>query len=224
MHNDQKNKIFILDEDSISMRLSNQSYHPSDATIQSNLKTIIYDLNKLNSSDEFCHCGCSEGCCCTEATSFNSCSSNWNCWIDKLNTPLLNKSKDSIQSPLRPQSSSEVIEVDINEVEISSRFSDYSSIQPSSISIAKQFSLKRGLFRCFTGFYKTLFAKYTKKYNNLRCDQSKKNLKMEEYIDAFIQEHFNAFQNNLDSKDKQNFRERVKEVIYKYLLNLCTKC
>mmetsp|Transcript_23614 Transcript_23614/g.27116 ORF Transcript_23614/g.27116 Transcript_23614/m.27116 type:complete len:80 (-) Transcript_23614:244-483(-) len=74
--------------------------------------------------------------------------------------------------------------------------------------------MKRGLFRSFSAFYKNKFAKYIKKFNNLRCTVEKKNAKMEEYVNAFIQEHFEEYFHALDLQDQTVFVLKLKEILF----------
>lgn len=152
----QKDRI-ILEDDEISMKLSNLSYWNSDFIVDSQLKTIIFDINKYTQNNGFCTWGWKEEWCCTESSTSGLCSPNCNCcWaknITIINQPALSYPNPSVDV--------QAVELDINNVEISSRFSDIPSVKlPSSVS--QLFSLKRSLFRCFTAYFKSLFTPYIK--------------------------------------------------------------
>ena len=152
----QKDKI-ILSEDEISMKLSNLSYWNSDFMVESQLKTIIFDIGKYTQNSGFCTWGWNEEWCCTEFSSSGQSSPNCSCCCVK-NITIINQPALSYPNP---SVDVQAVELDINNVEISSRFNDMPSVKlPSSIS--QLLSLKRNLFRCFTAFFKSLLTPYIK--------------------------------------------------------------
>ena len=83
----------------------------------------------------------------------------------------------------------------------------------------RSFLMRRNIYRNFGSFYKDLFAKYTKKYLNLRGSKEFKNEKMTEFISKFIEEHFGHYYEQLSKEEQTQFEVSLKQVLFSHRHN-----
>ena len=80
----------------------------------------------------------------------------------------------------------------------------------------RAFILRRNIYRNFGNFFKDLFAKYTKKFMNLRCSQEIKARKMATYLSDFIEENFEQQYTSLSEEQKDEFMVALKQVLFSH--------
>lgn len=80
----------------------------------------------------------------------------------------------------------------------------------------RAFILRRNIYRNFANFFKDLFAKYTKKFMNLRCDAKKKSEKMHGYLNEFIDENFDQQYLGLSAEHQKEFMIALKQVLFSH--------
>jgi hypothetical protein len=79
--------------------------------------------------------------------------------------------------------------------------------------------MRRNIYRNFGSFYKDIFAKYTKKYLNLRGNKELKSEKMTEFIYKFIDEHFGIYYSKLSTEEQTQFEVSLKQVLFSHRHN-----
>jgi hypothetical protein len=82
--------------------------------------------------------------------------------------------------------------------------------------VPRPFLLRRNIYRNFSTYFKDLFAKYNKKYLNLKCSKEQKTAKMEDYIDQFIDEYFDDCFEMLSDDIKSEAKNAVKQVLFSH--------
>mmetsp|Transcript_8661 Transcript_8661/g.9847 ORF Transcript_8661/g.9847 Transcript_8661/m.9847 type:complete len:129 (+) Transcript_8661:78-464(+) len=80
----------------------------------------------------------------------------------------------------------------------------------------RAFILRRNIYRSFGNFFKDLFAKYTKKFMNLRCNAEAKSVKMFQYLNEFIDEHFDQHYVALSEEKKREFIIALKQILFSH--------
>jgi hypothetical protein len=86
----------------------------------------------------------------------------------------------------------------------------------SKSPLPRSFILRRNIYRNFSNFYKDLFAKYTKKFMNLRTDLETKDDKMKQFLYEFIEENYEIHYSEMDDEHKQQFMLALKQVLFSH--------